>query len=255
MSNMLKTRSELVLSMAVFCFASTWGVPTAAQDARSPTIIKEENHTKLIFAPSVNTKAAILTYVEERHRVLDELSAMIPNQLMEAQISFKDYMNSEEILAHVRRYDIDVLALNIGWKDQVGGYELDNGETIAEALKTASFHQKRFTDELYESALRQSRDKASAEGSQEDLARHAAFLAHAAGLKSGFQRRGLLIYGLRVRGEAAELKSMRDMNNSVRLVDPLWFENEEQVMESSVRKVAIPISPYEFNKELRKPLP
>lgn len=74
---------------------------------------------------------------------------------------------------------------------------------------------------------------------------HASFSAHAAEVKLTFDRRGLLAFAVKVRAKAGVIKEIKDQDPLIRLADPLWVSRTPT---GSVRRLGIPISPYDYEK-------
>jgi hypothetical protein len=211
-------------------------------------MVTEQNVTKFIFTPDKMDIQTINQYIKSRHQILDRLALENPEQVLDAQISFRDYLNSKQITKIIRDYGVDVVTLNIGWKEQGGEYNIRQGESIEEALERANTHHRILIEELYESAYNEYQEKMNGGISEQEWQRLSGFLDHAIDLKNTFETYGVLYYGMRVKGKASKLKAIKDKDSNIRLVDPLWDEREKGLRGIYIiKKIGIPISPYHFN--------
>lgn len=211
-------------------------------------MVTEQNVTKFIFTPDKMDIQTINQYIKSRHQILDRLALENPEQVLDAQISFRDYLNSKQIAKVIRDYGVDVVTLNIGWKEQGGEYNIRQDESIEEALERANAHHRIFIEELYESAYNEHQEKMNGSISEQERQRLSEFLAHAIDLKNTFETYGVLYYGIRVKGKALKLKTIKDRDGNIRLVDPLWDDKEKELRGIyKIKRIGIPISPYHFN--------
>lgn len=215
----------------------------------SPFIMDNGVVRKIVFGPRCNSASCIDEYIKSRHNILKQLSVESPTQRIEAQISFTDYLGEDKVRRMFSPYqDIKIITLNIGWGEQVGGYDLKKDETIDDAIKNIREHHIRFLDTLYESAIEEYNNHQDIHPDSEEALREAEFLSHATELKQVFRKRGVTFYGARIVVTVSTLMEISKLKN-VRLVDPLWREEYERDNAIKTRKIAIPISPYEYNQK------
>jgi len=223
-------------------------IPTIVwAEPKSPKVdiptITEQNARKFIFTPDKMDIQTINQYIKSRHQILDRLALENSEQVLDAQISFKRYLNSQQLAEVVKRYDVKVQTLNFGWKDNGGGLDIAKDESLEEALIRDHFDHKAFVEELYETASELQKQAIT----EQDRKREDEFLAHAKELKDIYEKHGVLYYGMRVKGKASKLKAIKDKDSDVRLVDPLWDEREKGLRGIyKIKKIGIPISPYHF---------
>jgi FtsZ-binding cell division protein ZapB len=223
-------------------------VAAQANDAGSPALIKKKHGKILLFGPRSKSKKDVLAYVNARHKILGELNGQSPNNLAEAQVSFREYLDPGEMASFVKRNDLTVLALNFGHGEQVGGYELHDGEDIDSAINATITNHQAFIEELYESAHNQYEESVNRNMDREEIERLSGFIAHAKEQKTAFQKRGVRFYGARVRGKVATLERLKKHSQIIFLIDPLISPNADGETITEVRKIiAIPISPYDFS--------
>lgn len=211
----------------------------------SPLTIVRERGTTQVFAARGKSKGELDSYISARRRVLDELSETSSDEVIDAQISFREYLDAEMFKKRMKSMPVRVVSFSFGWHEQVAGYDLQREESLDEALRSANAHHRVFVDELYTSAREEVEAKATAGSRIEELERHASFLAHAAEVRTMFDRRGLLVFGVKVRAKARIIKELNDQDPLIRLADPLW---DSQALAGRVRKIGIPISPYDYEK-------
>lgn len=226
--------------------------PVAAQesDAGSPALIETKHGKVLLFGPRSKSKKGTLDYVDARHKVLGELYKQAPGDFVEAQISFREYLDPREVASFVKRNDLTVLALNFGHGEQVGGYELHDGEDIDSAINATTTNHQAFIEELYESAHNQYEESIHRNANREEIERLSGFIAHAKEQKSSLEKRGVRFYGARVRGKVATLERLKKRNELIFLIDPIVSSNTDRTTITEVRKkIAIPISPYDFSNQ------
>jgi len=242
----MKKQCLLIVIMGIiagFCSMSF------AED-NSPFVMDNGVVRKIIFGPRCNSISCIDSYIKSRHNILQQLSIESPNQKIEAQISFKDYLGESEIKQLFLPYkDIKIITLNIGWREQVGGYDLKKDESLDEAIRKLREHHLRFLDTVYKSAIGESQNQEDFYPDSEEALRKNEFLSHATELRQVFRKRGVTFYGARIKGLVLTLTEISKLN-WIRLVDPLW--SEEDVTSNSVvetKKISVPISPYEYNQK------
>jgi hypothetical protein len=239
----MKTRYRALAASLAIVIGSA---ESLAAEHTSPLTVVRERGTTQIFAARGKSKDEIHAYINARHRVLDELSESSPDEVIESQISFREYLDADTFKARMKSMPVRVVSLSFGWHEQVAGYDLRNEESLDDALRSASAHHRAFVDELYTSAREELEAKAKAESGTEELERHAGFSAHSVEVKTIFDRRGLLVFGVKVRAKARVIKEMKERDPLIRLADPLW---ESQTPTGRVRKIGIPISPYYYEKQ------
>ncbi len=241
----MKKQYMLIVLMVIitgFCSISF------AED-NSPFVVDNGVVRKIIFGPRCNSTSCIDEYIKSRHNILQQLLIENPNQRIEAQISFRDYLGEDKVRLLFSPYqDIKIITLNIGWGEQVGGYELKKSETLDEALKNIREHHIKFLNTLYESAIGEYQNHQDIYTESESSLRKAEFLSHATELKQVFRKRGVTFYGARIVATVSTLEEMSKLKN-IRLVDPLWSEEDERFNSIKTKKISIPISPYEYNQK------
>ncbi len=243
----LKYIKVSIAYLIIFIIPSVIWAESKSQKIDVP-MVTEQNVTKFIFTPDKMDIQTINQYIKSRHQILERLALENPEQVLDAQISFRDYLNSKQIAKIIRDYGVDVVTLNIGWKEQGGEYNIRQDESIEEALEKANAHHRIFIDELYESASNEYQEKMNGSISEQERQRLSEFLAHAVDLKNTFETYGVLYYSMRVKGKASKLKAIKGRDSNIRLVDPLWDEREKGLRGIyKIKKIGIPISPYHFN--------
>lgn len=217
----------------------------SAQDPGAPLTVARERSATQIFRARGKTRAEVHEYIRARHTVLDEIASSRPLESIDAQISFREYLDVAAFKSRMKASPLRVVALSFGWQDQMSGYELQNGESLDAALQRVAGIHRAFLEELHASAREELEGKSTARTTGDDLERHATFAAHASEVKKTFERRGLLVFGVRVRGPASAIKQMKDRDVLIRLADPLW---DPGTLFPAARRVGVPISPYEHEK-------
>lgn len=185
---------------------------------------------KMFFMPEDSTPESIAEYKKERHKLLDYLAEKHPNKVIEAQISFKDFLPMNEITAIVNHYDVKVKTINHGWEDNGGGYNFSEDESFEEAIPELIKGEEEFFGSMAED-----KDKISVElnSSMEEYYQN-------------FKEKGVMVYGLKIEGKAKELKNVKDSIGQVRIIDPLWKGNLFSLLEKThiVAPIAIPLNPF-----------
>lgn len=219
--------------------------PVDVEHSTPLTIVRERGMTQL-FSARGKSKDEIDSYISARHRVLDELSETASDEVIDAQISFREYLDAEMLKKRMKSTPVRAVSISFGWHEQVAGYDLRREESLEEALRNAAAHHRVFVDELYTSARDELEAQAAAGSRIEELERHARFAAHASEVRSMFDRRGLLVFGVKVRAKSRAIKDLKDQDPLIRLADPLW---DSQAPTGRVHKIGIPISPYDYEKQ------
>lgn len=185
---------------------------------------------KMFFMPPESTPESIAEYIGERHKLLDYLAEKHPNKVIEAQISFKDFLSMNEITAIVNHYDVKVKTINHGWKDNGGTHNLYKGESFEETIPELI----KFNEEFFGSMM-EDKDEVS-EKSRNDMEEY----------YENFKKKGVMVYGLKIKGKTKELKNVKDGIGQVRLMDPLWKGNLFNLLEKThiVAPIAIPLNPF-----------
>ncbi len=183
---------------------------------------------KMFFMPNDSSPKGIAEYISERHKLLDDLAKKYPNKVIEAQISLKDFLTGDEILAIAGKYDVKVSVLNDGWKDWGGGFNVEKDESLPEAIKKLNEYKKEFLEGLVAfSPNNEEKEKYKEQ-------------------KKDFEEKGVMIYGIKLEGKTTELKKMKDEERQLRLADPLWKGSLYNLLQQThiVSPIAIPLSPY-----------
>lgn len=200
---------------------------------------------RMFFTPANNSKSAIDNYIKKRHEALSKLSEEDPDKELHAQISFQGYMSANQVVALLKQSQLDPVTLNIGWKENGGGYDLKHGESIETAIGSAALYDKEFIAELQESADRQVANLRQKGIGDAQMQSELAFQQNANELASVSHAKGVTFYGVRVAASAKQLNALTKNDQVIRLVDPLWggsIENEIANLYPTT-KIAIPLVP------------
>lgn len=192
------------------------------------SFVVDGSRIKMFFMSEDSSPESIANYIKERHALLDYLAEKYPNKVIEAQLSLKDFLTGDEILAITKKYDVKVEVFNPGWKDSGGGFDLRKDEPLVEAIKRLNEYTKEFLEGLVAfSPNNQEKEKYKEQ-------------------KKDFEEKGVLIYGIKLEGKTVELKKMKDEEKQVRLADPLWQGSLYNLLQKThtVSPIAIPLSPY-----------
>lgn len=205
----------------------------------------ENKIARLFFTPNDTHQGSLDHYIKLRHYVLDTLAERQPKKEIQAQISFTRYLTAEQLAAFIKKYPIRPVTLNFGWQEQGGGYDIKKGESIHQALSNAARNHERFIRVLRTEAQKQYRQKKNRGPHKESANAAADYLSQADALKDVYRRRGLLFYGVRTAASVEILKSVKDQEKNVRLIDPLWGGAVEEQLATAyrIKKIAIPIIP------------
>ncbi|TXI46624.1 hypothetical protein [Methylophilus sp.] len=202
-------------------------------------------HAKMFFMPANNSESAINNYIKKRHQILSKLVAGTPKKELHAQLSFPHYISSEQLVATLKQKQLDPVTLNIGWKENGGGYDLKSGESTEDAIKSASLHHARFVSQLLEDANLQVETLRQQGTNDDQMIPALEFQKNANDLNTTLKQKGIQFYGVRVAATAEKLLAAASDNRSIRLVDPLWggtIEYEITHVYPTI-KIAIPIAP------------
>ena len=208
--------------------------------------VKISNHrARMFFMPADNSKSTIDNYIKKRHEALAKLSENDPHKELHAQISFQGYMSTDQIIALVKENQLDPVTLNIGWKENGGGYDLKPGESIEAAVESAALHQGRFIAQLREDADMQITSLRQQGMSNAQMKSALEFQKNANELSSVFHNKGIPFYGIRVAASANQLHTITSDDQTIRLVDSLWGGSVEEEITNvyPTRKIAIPLIP------------
>ncbi|MFH1030321.1 MAG: hypothetical protein V1770_03630 [bacterium] len=192
------------------------------------SFVVDGSRIKMFFMSEDSSPKGIAEYIRERHKLLDYLAEKYPDKVIEAQISLKDFLAGDEILAIANKYDIKVEVFNPGWKDSGGGFDLRKDESLPEAIKRLNEYEKEFLEGLVAfSPNNQEKEKYKEQ-------------------KKDFEEKGATIYGIKLEGKTTELKKIKDEEKQVRLADPLWKGSLYNLLQQThiVSPIAIPLSPY-----------
>lgn len=224
-----------------------------AQSAKSAASIADfsgqvkisNQRARMFFMPADNTKSAIDNYIKKRHEALVKLSKEDPSKELHAQISFNGYLSSDQVVTLVRENQLDPVTLNIGWKENGGGYDLKRGESIEVAIESATLYDKEFITVLQESADRQVTNLRQKGISDAQMQSELIFQQNANELSSVFHAKGVAFYGVRVAASAKQLQALTSRTQTIRLVDPLWGGSVEDEVANvyPTTKIAIPLVP------------
>lgn len=188
---------------------------------------------KMFFMPEGSSPQSIAEYIKERHKLLDYLAEEYPNKVIETQISLKDFLTGDEILAILNQYDVKIKVFNPGWKDSSGDFVLKEDESLSEALQRLNEYEK----EMLEGFLSMESYREEKESKAMDTWKDC---------WDNFQKRGVMIYGIKLEGKTAEIKKMKDEAKQIRLADPLWKGSLYNLLQKThiVSPIAIPLNPF-----------
>jgi len=207
----------------------------------SGTVVIDGKVAKMFYTPPGRTQEEELDYIQERHRLLGELSDKYPNKVIEAQISFENFISANVLLVLAANYDINVKTLSPGWKDHVGGFEIRSGQKLQEAVKKLADLERNLVDTMYESEK-----NAVLENTNSDAFKaNSKFLQELEERKKSLKENGVMFYGMKVEGKASEIKTIRDESEAVKLVDPVWGGGVEESIRKTyfLQSIPIPILP------------
>ncbi len=204
-----------------------------------------KNRAQMFFMPPDHSKDAIDDYIKKRHAALKKLAEEEPNKAIQAQMSFQGYMSDKRVVALVKENKLDVVTLNMGWKEHGGGHDMQEGESIEAAMESVVLYQKKFLSVLLEDADRQVAGLRQQGISDAQMKAELEFQKEAHDLSSVFHNKGLTFYGMRVAASAKQLHTLTASEETIRLVDPLWGGSvEDEIADAySVAKIAIPLVP------------
>jgi hypothetical protein len=200
---------------------------------------------RMFFMPVDNSKRAIDNYIKKRHDALAKLTEENPHKELHAQISFKGYLTADQVVALVKDNHLDLVTLNIGWKENGGGYDLKRGESIEVAMKSAALDHEEFLTVLKEDADMQVADLRQKGIGDAQMQSELRFQQNANELASVFHAKGVPFYGVRVAASAKQLHILTSGVQTIRLVDPLWGGAVEAEIAKvyPTTKIAIPLVP------------
>lgn len=200
---------------------------------------------RMFFMPANNSKSTIDSYINKRHAALSKLSEENPHKELHAQISFNGYLSADQVVALVKDNNLDPVTLNIGWKENGGGYDLKQGESIELAIKSAVAHHEQFIAELQEDANMQVANLRQQGTSDAQMQSALIFQQNANNMNSVFHSKGVPFYGVRVAATAKQLQALTSNDEEIRLVDPLWGGSVEDEITNvyPTTKIAIPLVP------------
>lgn len=193
------------------------------------SFVVDGSRIKMFFMSEDTSPESIANYIKERHALLDDLAAKYPNKVIEAQLSLKDFLTGDEILAIASKYDVKVKVFNSGWKDWGGGFTLEENESLTEALTRLNEYKR----EMLEGFV------SMKDGQEDEDVKMQEYW-------ESFQKRGALVYGISMEGKTVDIKKIRDEEKQVRLADPLWKGSLYNLLQQThiVSPIAIPLSPY-----------
>ncbi len=208
-----------------------------------------EKRARLFFMPQNDSKDAVNDYIRKRHEALARLAKEEPDKELQAQISFQGYMVANQVVSFVKENRLDPVTLTIGWKEHGGGHDLQQGESIEDAIKAASLFQKSMIAELQEDANRDVAELRKQGEHGAPLETALTFQKEINEQNAVFQAKGVTYYGIRVAGRADQLYALTSNDKEIRLVDPLWGGLVEKEMSEiyPVKKIPIPLKPNNDN--------
>lgn len=200
---------------------------------------------RMFFMPADNSKEAVDSYIKKRHEALSRIAREEPHKQLHAQVSFQGYMSGDQILEFVKNNRLDPATLNIGWKENGGGYDLKQNESIDAAIASAAMHHERFIEQIREDADMQVESLRQQGITDNQMKSELAFQENAHELNSVYLRKGVPFYGIRISASAKQLNSLVGKDHEVRLVDPLWGGSVESEIANvyPTTKIAIPLIP------------
>ena len=200
---------------------------------------------RMFFMPQSSEKSAVSSYIQKRHEILAMLAKTNPDKELQSQISFQGYLSSEQIVSLVKGNHLDPVTLNIGWKENGGGYDLKKDESIEDAIKSAEFHHKQFVSQLREDADMQVATLRQSGISDAQMQPAITFQENAHELESVSQSKGIPFYGVRVAASASQLNKLTSEEKMIRLVDPIWGGAVENEIANTypTKKIVIPLVP------------
>lgn len=200
---------------------------------------------RIFFMPADTSESSIDNYIKKRHDALAKLSEENPHKKLHAQISFKGYLSADQVAALIKENQLDPVTLNIGWKENGGGYDLKRGESIEAAIESAALHHERFIAQLQEDADMQVTNLRQKGIGDAQMQSELTFQQNANDLISIFHAKGVPFYGVRVAASAKQLHTLTSGVQTIRLVDPLWGGSVEDEIANvyPTTKIAIPLVP------------
>ncbi|OGF20390.1 hypothetical protein A2Y83_01175 [Candidatus Falkowbacteria bacterium RBG_13_39_14] len=187
---------------------------------------------KMFFMSEDTSPESIAEYIKERHKLLDDLADQYPDKEIEAQISLKDFLTGDEVLAIAGKYNVKVKILNDGWEEGSGEIEVRKDEPLSETVKRLNEDYKGMLDGFIAMA-------SGTSGQEQEEVKWKKYLKN-------FEEKGVMIYGIKLEGKTTEIKKMKDEAKQVRLADPLWKGSLYDLLSKThiVSPIAIPLQPY-----------
>lgn len=194
------------------------------------------NRAKMFYTPPENTPESVAEYIKERHKFLDYLAKTDPSKIIVSQVSFKDFISANEFISFAKKYNLDIETINAGRNDCTGGFNVKQGESLEDALVSLNKSEEGFINRMVETShqLNENGEISSEEAQKwEDY-------------KGSFQESGTLVFGVKLKGSAQNLKNIKDTEGEVRLIDPITQGDFNNLLEQNfnVSQIAIPVSPF-----------
>lgn len=200
---------------------------------------------RMFFMPAGNSKEAVDSYIKNRHEALSRIAREEPHKQLHAQVSFQGYMSGDQIIEFVKTNQLDPVTLNIGWKENGGGYDLKQNESIDAAIASVAMHHERFIEQIREDADMQVESLRQHGITDNQMKSELIFQENAHELNAVYLGKGVPFYGIRISASAKQLNSLVGNDHEVRLVDPLWGGSVESEIANvyPTTKIAIPLIP------------
>ncbi len=202
--------------------------PTASKF--SGKVVVKGNVANMLHIPLTEKKEDVEQYIISRHLVLDELSKRYPDKIFFAQISFKNALSENQLLAALEGYDVRAINLNTIAGEYVGGNDVPEGTPLHDAINEANSTEMEFLN---------------VHCMEENESKKASISEECKKLYASRNNEGTMFFGVQVSAKPRELKMIKDNSNYTRLVDPLWSGSieDELSIEYKTKHTAIPLIP------------
>lgn len=214
----------------------------------SGAVMVYDNMAKVFYSPTNKSSEGIAQYISERHLLLDYLAENYPNKKINAQLSLTEFISLDELMKIIKENpSLEVETINPGWKDSVGGFDIDKTKPLDEQLTRLRGLEVNTASELRSIAQEAiNREDQSLPDIENIRQMNKAALKDSQDRLTTLNEKGVMIYGLKINGNAKDLRDLKTSQKNIRLMDATWGGEvvDSLKAEKPIKEIAIPISPY-----------
>jgi hypothetical protein len=164
------------------------------------------------------TKQEFIDYSNTKNQMLEKMINTDGEAIIPTRISFKSYINKQELKDLAQNNGFKVKEIYLGWGENRGGYSVEKGQTLDMAISAAIEDHQKFLDTVLK------------------IEKDPTLIKSLKDYKTAYEQQGLTIFAIDTEAKVKNLANVK-RNNKVRFID---------VNEDKSNSFIVPLMPTDF---------